>query len=150
MVFSIPSLILFKPKEAIKEARNYSLYFGGVGLAFLTSMAIQGWMFAISGQKLTERVRIYMFKHMLKQEMGWFDQEKNNTGALCARLSNNAEAISGATGTKVGQTISGFTTLFFGTGLALYYNWKLGLVSSVFLPFLMFGLMFQLRLMLTG
>ena len=43
-------------------------------------MAIQGWMFAISGQKLTERVRIFMFKHMLKQEMGWFDQEKNNTG----------------------------------------------------------------------
>ena len=71
-------------------------------------------------------------------------------GALCARLSNNAEAISGATGSKVGQTISGFTTLFFGTGLALYYNWKLGLVSSVFLPFLLIGMMFQLRLMLTG
>ena len=45
-------------------------------------MAIQGWMFAISGQKLTERVRIFMFKHMLKQEMGWFDQEKNNTGLV--------------------------------------------------------------------
>ena len=69
-------------------------------------MAIQGWMFSISGQRLTERVRIYMFNHMLKQEMGWFDQDKNNTGALCARLSNNAEAISGATGAK-GQIISG-------------------------------------------
>ena len=68
---------------------------------------------------------------------------------MCARLSNNAEAISGATGTKVGQTISGITTLFFGVGLALYYNWKLGLVSSIFLPFLCLGLMFQLRLMLT-
>ena len=28
---------------------------------------------------------------MLKQEMGWFDREKNNTGALCARLSTSAE-----------------------------------------------------------
>lgn len=28
---------------------------------------------------------------MLKQEMGWYDQEKNNTGALCARLSTSAE-----------------------------------------------------------
>ena len=45
--------------------------------------------------------------------------------------------------------ISGFTTLFLGVGLAMYYNWKLALVSSVFLPFLMIGLMFQLRLMLT-
>ena len=135
--------------EAMKKARDYALMFGGVGLAFLVSMGLQGWMFAISGQKLTERVRIYMFKHMLKQDMGWFDSDKNNTGALCARLSNNAEAISGATGAKVGQMISGITTLFFGVGLAIYYNWKLGLVSSVFLPPLCIGLMFQLRLMLT-
>ena len=62
-----------------------------------------------------------------RQEMGWFDSDKNNTGALCARLSSNAEAISGVAGAKVGQAISGLTTLFCGTGLALYYNWKLGL-----------------------
>ena len=49
--------------------------------------------------------------------MGWFDSDKNNTGALCARLSSNAEAISGVAGAKVGQAISGLTTLFFGTGL---------------------------------
>ena len=30
---------------------------------------------------------------MLKQEMGWYDQEKNNTGALCARLSTSAEVF---------------------------------------------------------
>ena len=49
-----------------------------------------------------------MFNHMLKQEMGWFDQDKNNTGALCARLSNNAEAISGATGAKGQIILEGF------------------------------------------
>ena len=99
-------LFTYEASEAMKQARIYALAFGGVGFAFLLSMAIQGWMFSISGQRLTERVRIYMFSHMLKQEMGWFDQDKNNTGALCARLSNNAEAISGATGAK-GQIISG-------------------------------------------
>ena len=52
--------------------------------------------------------------------MGWFDSDKNNTGALCARLSSNAEAISGVAGAKVGQAISGLTTLFFGTGLGCY------------------------------
>ena len=62
---------------------------------------------------------------MLKQEMGWYDREKNNTGALCARLSTSAEvrlsgppmlkysfvifhfnfsqAVSGGTGFKTGQ-----------------------------------------------
>ena len=66
--------------EALRQAKNYALQFGGIGAAFLSSMAIQGWMFSLSGQMLTERVRIFMFSHMLRQEMGWFDQEKNNTG----------------------------------------------------------------------
>ena len=66
--------------EALRQARNYALQFGGIGAAFLSSMAIQGWMFSLSGQMLTERVRIFMFSHMLRQEMGWFDQDKNNTG----------------------------------------------------------------------
>ena len=102
-------LFTYEASEAMKQARIYALAFGGVGFAFLLSMAIQGWMFSISGQRLTERVRIYMFNHMLKQEMGWFDQDKNNTGALCARLSNNAEAISGATGAKGQIILEGFS-----------------------------------------
>ena len=67
---------------AIREARNYALQFGGIGAAFLISMAVQGWMFSLSGQLLTERIRVLMFSNMLRQEMGWFDQEKNNTGFI--------------------------------------------------------------------
>ena len=39
---------------------------GGVGLAFLLSMATQGWAFQTSGQRLAERVRISMFGNMLR------------------------------------------------------------------------------------
>ena len=140
--FSLP------PNNAIIQAQTYALMFAGVGLGFLLSTGIQGWMFSISGQRLTERVRILMFKHLLNQEIGWFDLKKNNSGAICTRLSTNAVAISGATGTKVGQMITGITTLFLSAGLALYYNLKLGLVSSVFLPFLCLGIMFHLKMTL--
>ena len=43
-----------------------ALMLGGVGLAFLLSMATQGWAFQTSGQRLAERVRISMFGNMLR------------------------------------------------------------------------------------
>ena len=104
-------------------------------------------MFSYSGSKLVERVRKKMFEAMLKQEMGWYDQERNNTGALCARLSSSAEAVSGGTGAKVGQAVGGISTLFISIGLAIYYDWRLGLVTSIFTPILIVSLLFQTRLM---
>ena len=62
-----------------------------VGLAMFFQVA----MFTVAGEYLTLRMRKLAFAAMLKQEMGWFDQPNNNTGALCSRLSADAAAIQG-------------------------------------------------------
>ena len=49
---------------------------GGVGLAFLLSMATQGWAFQTSGQRLAERVRISMFGNMLRHGQMICDDSK--------------------------------------------------------------------------
>ena len=109
-------------------------------------MAAQGLAFAWSGAKLVERLRGLMFSSLLRQEVGWHDKEENNTGALCARLSASAEAVSGGTGTKIGQAVSGVATLVFSTGLAVWYNWRLGLVTSIFTPGVVITFIYQLRI----
>ena len=58
-------------------------------------MFFQVAMFTVAGEYLTLRMRKLAFAAMLKQEMGWFDQPNNNTGALCSRLSADAAAIQG-------------------------------------------------------
>ena len=96
-------------ETARRNSQLAALKLGGIGFGFFVPTAIQGFMFAYSGSKLVERVRylcfqvqkstIIVFHHKilkfvqakLKQEMGWYDREKNNTGALCARLSTSAE-----------------------------------------------------------
>ena len=133
--------------KARKDSQIAALELGGVGLGFLVATALQGFMFSYSGSKLVERVRKLMFEAMLKQEIGWFDQEKNNTGALCARLSASAEAVSSGTGSKTGQAVGGITTLFISIGLAIYYDWRLGLVTSLFTPILIVAMLYQMRLM---
>ena len=62
-----------------------------VGAAFFSQIA----MFTIAGERLTLRMRKLAFEAMLKQEMGWFDDPVNGTGALCSRLSADASAIQG-------------------------------------------------------
>merc|ERR1711892_405122 len=130
-----------------KDSQAAALQLGGIGLAFFVAVSLQGLMFSWSGSKLVERLRKKMFETMLVQEMGWFDQEDNNTGTLCARLSSSAEAVSGGTGAKVGQAVGGVATLIFSTALAIYYNWRLGLATSCFLPPLILSMLYQMRLM---
>ena len=142
-IFSEPD-----PTVAREKSVSFALQFCALGLACLVSIGLQGMMFGVSGERLTKRVRTRMFQSMLQQEMGWFDRQENSTGALCARLSSNAQAVSGATGAKVGQIMQGLATLFCSLGLGLYYNWKVGLVSFAFIPLLIVGMVLQMMLIL--
>lgn len=40
------------------------------------------------------------------QEQGWFDEEENAVGALCARLSSDCAAVQGATGTHSATSLN--------------------------------------------
>ena len=51
--------------------------------------------FGISGENLTARLRSLSFKAMLRQEVGWHDNERNSTGALTTRLANDASQVQG-------------------------------------------------------
>ena len=52
-------------------------------------------MFAVSGEYLTMRIRGLAFKSYLRQEIGYFDEHKNNVGAVTTRLATDASAVQG-------------------------------------------------------
>ena len=93
-------------------------------------------MFGVSGECLTMRLRKIAFEAMLKQEMGWFDNRNNHTGALCSRLSGDAAKVQGATGARVGSVLQGVAGLLIALIVGMYYSWKLGIVAALFIPFL--------------
>ena len=105
-------------------------------------------MFGISGENLTSRMRKDAFEAMLKQEMGWFDKVENNTGSLCARLSGDAAKVQGATGARVGSIMQGIAGVIIAVLLGLYFNWKLGLVCSLFFPLLIIAVIFEQRIIM--
>jgi ATP-binding cassette subfamily B (MDR/TAP) protein 1 len=53
------------------------------------------YLFGLAGVRLTARLRVAAFSAMLQQEMGWYDENKNSVGTLCARLSGDAASVQG-------------------------------------------------------
>ena len=121
---------------ARSESVFYALLFLLLGCLAALAELLQGWMFGISGENLTMRIRKEAFAAMLAQEIGWFDEQENSAGALCARLSSDASKVQGGTGAKIGSVLRGVFSLIVAIFIGLYYQWKLGLVASIFLPIL--------------
>ncbi|XP_053600258.1 ATP-dependent translocase ABCB1-like isoform X2 [Plodia interpunctella] len=120
------------------EVRKYALIFVGIGVFAGITNFITVFFYGIAGEYLTERLRRQMFEKILQQEVGFYDDKNNSTGALTARLSGEASAVQGATGQRIGTVLQAAGTFGFSLVLSLYYEWRVGLVALAFVPLLMF------------
>ncbi|XP_043481652.1 multidrug resistance protein homolog 49-like isoform X1 [Leptopilina heterotoma] len=126
---------------------NYSILFILVGIFTGIGTFLQMYTFGLAGVRMTTRIRSMTFAAMLKQEMGWYDEDTNSVGALCARLSSDASAVQGATGSRIGAILQALSTLVLGIGISMYYTWKMTLVSVVSIPMVLGAVFFEARIM---
>ncbi|XP_071641827.1 multidrug resistance protein homolog 49 isoform X1 [Temnothorax longispinosus] len=140
-------LNLPEPADVMKYTIFLSILFIVIGVITGISTFLQMYMFGLAGVRMTTRIRKTAFSAMLKQEMGWYDEDLNSVGALCARLSADAAAVQGATGTRIGSMLQAFSTLVIGIGISLYYTWKMTLVSVVSIPLVLAAVFFEARVM---
>ncbi|KAG5333271.1 MDR49 protein, partial [Acromyrmex heyeri] len=134
-------------EEVMKETIFLSILFIVVGLITGVGTFLQMYMFGLAGVRMTTRIRKVAFSAMLKQDMGWYDEDKNSVGALCARLSSDAAAVQGATGTRIGSMLQAFSTLVIGISISMYYSWKMTLVAVVSIPLVLAAVFFEARVM---
>lgn len=59
--------------------------------AFVT--ITQNGLFALSGERMTTRLRTQSFATIVKQEIAYFDDEKNSVGALTTRMASDASLV---------------------------------------------------------
>ena len=94
-------------------------------------------LFGIASECLTLRLRGLVFQTILRQEIGWFDDPANGTGALCSKLSTEAAAVRGATGQRIGIIVQSYSTIVLSIAMSIYYEWRLGLVGTSFIPLIL-------------
>ena len=111
-------LTIFTEVNKPNELRRNANFWAGIfvvlaAISFLANFT-QHCFFILSGEKLTKRLRTMVFTHLLKQEIGFFDEDDNSTGALTSRLATDATKVEGLTGALMGSIVHAATNIVVG------------------------------------
>ncbi|KAJ3296002.1 ATP-binding cassette, sub-B (MDR TAP), member 4, partial [Blyttiomyces sp. JEL0837] len=104
-------------------------------------------MFGIAGEKLTCRLRLMTYEALLRMEIGYFDEEKCSTGALCGHLAEDATQVQGLVGRSMGSIVQIFVTMATGLVIAFVHGWELTLIVLCVVPFIGLAGAMQVRAM---
>nr|XP_032517741.1 ATP-dependent translocase ABCB1-like isoform X2 [Danaus plexippus plexippus] len=122
------------PAILMNKVKHVSVICIIIGSAMGLSNAIETLSFGAAGAYLTERLRMRMFKNLLVQDVAFYDERENSPGALCARLSAEAAYVQGATGQRIGIILQGVGSIGLALFLAMWFEWRVGMVALAFLP----------------
>uniref|UniRef100_A0A8C8FDA8 ABC-type xenobiotic transporter n=1 Tax=Oncorhynchus tshawytscha TaxID=74940 RepID=A0A8C8FDA8_ONCTS len=118
-----------------------------VGYISAVCSMFQGYMFGKSGELLTMRLRRQVFHAMMRQEIGWFDDNNNAVGVLTTRLATDASLVKGATGSRLGLATNTVCALTIAIVVAFIHSWQLTLLILACVPFLIGANFIQMRAM---
>ncbi|XP_067417766.1 ATP-binding cassette sub-family B member 5 [Emydura macquarii macquarii] len=118
------------------EANIFSIIFAVIGVVYFIACFLQGFLYGRSGEILTMRLRHMAFKAMLRQDISWFDDKKNSTGALTTRLATDAAQIQTATGSRLGVIAQNISSMGLSAIISFIYGWEMTLLILVMAPVL--------------
>ncbi|KAJ3375227.1 Multidrug resistance protein 1 [Allomyces arbusculus] len=135
----------------INVMRDRANFWAGmfVVLAIVSFIAnfMQAALFGIAGERLTMRVRAMSLRALLRQNIAFFDQKENSTGALTHQLSDEADRIQGLTGAYMGSIVQLATNAIAGLVIAFIYSWKLTLIILACAPVMVIAGALQMKVM---
>ncbi|KAK4425202.1 ABC transporter B family member 20 [Sesamum alatum] len=132
-----------------QEIDRWCLIIAGMGIVTVIANFLQHFYFGIMGEKMTERVRRMMFSAMLRNEVGWFDEEENSADNLSMRLANDATFVRAAFSNRLSIFIQDSAAVVVAVLIGMFLQWRLALVALATLPILMVSAIAQ-KLWLAG
>ncbi|KAG0004301.1 Multidrug resistance protein 1 [Entomortierella chlamydospora] len=107
-----------------------------IGIAAFITTGGSVLVFEYVAETMARRMRAASFKAIISQEMGFFDREENNTGALTSRLATDAYQMHNLVSQILKLGFQSLSTVAIGLGLAFSRSWRLTLVVLALIPFL--------------
>ncbi|OMO97006.1 hypothetical protein COLO4_14920 [Corchorus olitorius] len=118
------------------EVNKWCLIIACMGIVTVVANFLQHFYFGIMGEKMTERVRRMMFSAMLRNEVGWFDEEDNSADTLSMRLANDATFVRAAFSNRLSIFIQDSAAVIVAILIGMLLHWRLALVALATLPVL--------------
>jgi len=143
-VFPIFGLLLsssinmfYEPAKILKKDSHFwALIYIALGLTNFVMIPVQNYFFGIAGGKLIKRIRSMCFDKVVHQEISWFDDTANSSGAIGARLSTDASTVRSLVGDALALIVQNIATVTTGLIIAFTANWILALIVLALSPFI--------------
>ncbi|XP_007025208.2 PREDICTED: ABC transporter B family member 9 [Theobroma cacao] len=146
LFFSSAIKSFFEPaKQLLKDAREWALWYVGMGVVILVVGPVQNYLFGVAGGKLIQRIRSLTFEKVVHQEISWFDDPANSSGAVGARLSTDASTVRNLVGDTLALIVQNMSTIAAGLIIAFSANWRLALAILAVSPFMLLQGYFQMK-----
>ncbi|KAJ3318973.1 GTPase-activating protein [Boothiomyces sp. JEL0866] len=143
---SIIGVFSDKGSDLETQADFWAVVFVIISIVYFIFTFLQNALFGFAAELLTERLRKWTFAAILRQDIAFFDDEKNSTGALTSNLSSDAQKVQGASGVTLGTILQIIVNLLGNIIVAIIYGWKLALVATATLPILVGTSMFRMMI----
>lgn len=134
--------------------RSDTLYWGAAfwflaAISFVVNF-FQIYLLTYVGERITERLRVILFRALLRQNIAFFDEPKHSAGILASELSTDASRVQLVTGPNLGATLNALTSMVFGCIVAFTASWKLAFVVLAASPLLGVGQGLAIYVMTSG
>ncbi|XP_051120699.1 ABC transporter B family member 19 [Andrographis paniculata] len=124
------------PAAMEHKTKEFVFIYIGAGLYAVVAYLIQHYFFSIMGENLTTRVRRMMLAAILRNEVGWFDEEENNSSLLAARLATDAADVKSAIAERISVILQNMTSLLTSFIVAFIIEWRVSLLILGTFPLL--------------
>ncbi|EKG15411.1 Putative ABC transporter protein [Macrophomina phaseolina MS6] len=116
------------------EVSKYSIYLLGLaaGNFVLNTAFFATWM--LFGELQARSARERVFVALMKRNMTWYDQRKNGVAAIVPRLQMQTRELQISVSQPFGLVLEHISSTLLSLGLALYYSWRVTLVTMAGVP----------------
>ncbi|KAG2226169.1 hypothetical protein INT45_003314 [Circinella minor] len=120
----------------LEGANLYAFVFVMFGIASFIGYGGQIISFECAGERYTERLRGYIFRAYMKQEVGYFDDDEHSMGALTSKLAIDSKNVNEMVTKVWGDVTQICSTAITGLVISFVYNWTLTLIILCMAPFI--------------